>query len=264
MEILYAVSALGALGLIFGGVLGFASKIFAVKHDGRIDEIVEVLPNANCGGCGFAGCSAFATAVAEGRAKVDGCPVGGQKVAEQVSRIMGVEPPKFEKRVAKVFCSGDREKAQRKYDYEGFIDCFYASALGGGPKSCQYGCIGNGTCVRECAFDAIHIVNGIAKVDPEKCTACGKCERSCPKNIIHLVPYSEAYFPLCNSKDKGAVVRKVCEAGCIGCKLCEKACPFDAIHVKDNLAVIDYDKCKNCGACEKACPRKIIKKVRER
>lgn len=261
MEIVYAVVALGALGLIFGAVLGVASKIFAIKQDERIDQILEVLPGANCGGCGLSGCSAFDSAVVAGEAKVNGCTVGGEPVSVKVAEIMGIDPPPFEKQVAKFFCSGDRERAKRRYDYEGYIDCTYASSLGGGPKSCQYGCIGNGTCVRECTFDAIRIVDGIAKVDPEKCTACGKCEKSYPKNLIHLVPYNKRYFPLYNSKDKGSVVRQVCEAGCIGCKLCEKACKFDAIHVKDNLAQIDYDKCKNCGACAQVCPRKLIVKV---
>lgn len=158
-------------------------------------------------------------------------------------------------------CNGTCDKANIKYNYYGVQDCQKASMVpGGGEKACSYGCMGFGSCVKVCPFDAIHIVDGIAKVDKEKCKACKKCIAVCPRNLIELVPYTSTVKVACSSKDRGPVVKKVCDTGCVGCKICEKNCNFDAIHVEDNLAKIDYEKCKNCGLCAMKCPSKIILK----
>lgn len=260
-DILKAVLVLGGLGLIFGLVLGVASKIFEVKKDERIAKIMEILPCANCGGCGFAGCDSFAKAVVNGTASPSGCSVGGSKCAQEVSQIMGVEA-NFVKKVARVKCAGNCEQSPARYKYKGIESCAAAAKLGGGPKACSYGCMGIGSCMQVCTNDAISIRAGIAVVDPEKCSACGQCVEACPKRLIEIVPYESEYFVACNSKDKGSEMKNTCSAGCIGCKICVKACPAEAISVEDNLASIDIEKCENCGACAEKCPRKIIVKRR--
>ncbi len=257
-KIIAPVLSLGGMGLLFGSLLAYASQKFAVEVDERIPLVSEALPGANCGGCGYAGCGAFATAVVEGKAPVDGCPVGGASVASNVAEIMGVTVDATERKIARVLCNGTNNVAKEKYEYYGAMDCVAASKLGGGPKSCAYGCMGLGTCVKACQFDAIKIENGIAVIDPDKCTACGKCVNACPKSVIELIPESSKTWVMCKSKDKGKDVRALCDTGCIGCKICEKQCKFDAIHVVDNIAIIDYEKCVNCNQCVVKCPKNII------
>ena len=261
-EILYPVLALGGVGLVLGAFLGFASKIFHVDENPKIAEVREVLPGVNCGACGQPGCDGFAKAVAEGRAATNGCPVGGSPVAELVSAIMGVAGGEAVKLSAYIKCVGTAECATKKYDYDGIADCNAAAALsGGGPKSCTFGCLGIGSCAHICPFDAIELVDGIARILPEKCVACGLCVDVCPKNLIELVPFKMGVRVACNSNDNAKIVRSVCSAGCIACKACERVCPHDAIHVVDNLAKVDYDKCTLCEACVAKCPTKVIKNL---
>lgn len=257
--IIIATCVVGGTGLIIGLLLGFAGKAFEVEVDEKEISIREKLPGNNCGGCGYAGCDALAKAIASGEAPASGCPVGGADVAALIGAIIGSEV-EVVKKVAFVKCSGNCEKASNRFNYYGNEDCKQAAlSTGGGPKGCSFGCMGFGSCVKACEFDAIHIVDGIAYVDKEKCVACGKCVKECPKHLIELVPYENKCFVACNSTDKGKDVKAVCQAGCIGCKLCEKNCEFDAIHVENNIAHIDYDKCTNCGKCKEKCPVKIIK-----
>ena len=259
MQIFTALAVLGVLGLLFGALLGFASKIFAVEKDERIDKIVSNLPGANCGGCGFAGCSNFAQSVVEGKAKYSGCPVSNDAQRAKIAEIMGVSATDDSAKMrAVVRCSGSCDVTEEKYDYDGIRDCNAAARLRGGQKQCQYACLGFGSCVSACAFDAISVENGVAKVDEDKCTGCGKCAEACPKKVIALVPTTASRLVLCSSKDKGAAVTKACRVGCIGCGLCAKNCPVGAITIENNLAVIDTEKCINCGECKNKCPRKII------
>ena len=258
MSIVYAVLVLGVMGLLFGLILAFASKVFAVEVDERIPQVQECLPGANCGGCGYAGCNALATAIVEGKAPVNACPVGGAAAAEKIAAVLGVEVVEAEKMVAHVHCSGTCENVKNRANYEGIQDCLGAVRVANGFKSCEYACLGLGTCEKACPFDAIHVVNGVAEVDTSKCTACGKCIAACPKHVISLVPDKNPVRVDCSSKAKGKEVMDACSVGCIGCGLCEKTCKFDAIHIENNLPVIDYDKCKGCQMCAKACPRHII------
>ena len=257
-EILIPVAILGAMGLIFGVLLGIASKIFSVKKDERISEIEEVLPGANCGGCGFAGCSAYAKAIVESGAKISLCSAGGQDAADNIAKIMGMTSEKQEKTVARVFCKGALDKANVKLEYVGVADCFAASRIAGGPKECEYGCIGLGSCVSVCKFGALSVVDGVAVVDEEKCVSCGACVKKCPKNLIKIVPAAKHHAVLCSNKDKGIVAKNLCKQSCIGCGICVKNCPNDAIKVENNLARIDYDICWDCGVCAEKCPKKII------
>ena len=257
--IIFAIVSIGGLGIIFGAILGFASKIFAVDEDPRVGMVQECLPGANCGGCGYPGCGGLAAAIVAGKAPVNSCAPGGAKAAAAIAEVMGVVAEETEPMVAFVKCGGTCDKAQNKYEYDGIDDCIMASQLAGASsKACAYGCMGLGSCVKACKFDAIKIENGVAVVNPDLCVACGKCVSTCPKNIIDLVPKKKKVKVQCSSKDMGKAVMSVCSAGCIGCKICEKTCKFDAIHVIDNIAVIDYDKCKNCGMCANKCPKKVI------
>lgn len=257
--ILTAALVVGLVGIFMGLFLGVAGIKFKVEVDEKEEAVLAALPGNNCGGCGYAGCSGLAAAIAKGEAPVNACPVGGETVGAKIAAIMGVEAESSERKVAFVHCQGDCEKTHDDYDYCGSEDCRMMSFVpGGGPKSCNSGCLGYGTCVKACPFDAIHVVNGIAVVDKEKCKACGKCIAVCPKHLISLIPYSAKQVVACSSTDKGPVTMKACETGCIGCGLCVRNCPQQAVKVENFHAVIDHEKCVGCGICQEKCPKKSI------
>lgn len=257
-QIISAVLVVSVTGLLFGCLLAFASVIFAVKKDERTEQIAEALPGANCGGCGYAGCAAYAEAIVEKGAAVNLCSVGKAPVAEKIGEIMGCSVGETIEKTAMVMCSGVCGAATEKYRYKGVNDCGAASRLAGGAKVCLNGCLGLGSCVSVCDFGAISVCDGVAAVDPDKCASCGKCVEACPKGLIKLVQKNAAVHALCANTDKGAAVNKYCAAGCIGCKICEKNCPSGAVKVIDNHAVIDYEKCISCGVCAEKCPKKVI------
>ena len=257
--ILTATLVVGLVGIFMGLFLGVAGIKFKVEVDEKEEAVLAALPGNNCGGCGFAGCSGLAAAIAKGEAPVNACPVGGEAVGEKIAAIMGVEAESSERKVAFVHCQGDCEKTHKDYDYSGIEDCRMMNFVpGGGPKSCNSGCLGYGTCAKVCPFDAIHVVNGVAVVDKEKCKACGKCIAVCPKHLISLIPYSAKQVVACSSVDKGPVTMKACDVGCIGCGLCVRNCPEQAVKVENFHAVIDHEKCIGCGACQEKCPKKSI------
>lgn len=258
MEILVPVLVLAIMGAVFGILLGFAAKAFKVEKDERIALITELLPGANCGGCGYAGCGALAENLCGGKANISDCPSAKTENREKIAKILGVNTTESVPKVAMVLCSGNCNSAVLRCEYEGITDCVAASRYGGGDKACDFGCIGYGSCVSVCQFDAIHIVDNLAVVDPDKCTACGMCVDICPQHTIELVPASHRTFVKCKSKDKGANLKNICSAGCIGCRICEKNCPKQAITIDNNLAKINYELCINCGICASKCPRKII------
>ena len=245
-----AACIVGGTGLFIGAFLGIAGKKFAVEVDEREEAIMGVLPGNNCG---------LAAAIVKGEAEIGGCPVGGAPVAEKIGAIMGKEAGDSVRMTAFVKCAGTCEKTSQNYKYTGIEDCTMVNMVqNGGPKSCSYGCLGYGSCVKACPFDAIHIVDGVAVVDKEACKACGKCVAACPKKLIELVPYTQQHLVQCSSKDKGKEVTFACTTGCIGCKMCQRVCGNDAIIFEDNLAKIDLTKCTDCGACALKCPKKII------
>ena len=257
-SILYPILFLGITGSFFGVILSVASKIFYIKQDPKVIAVRNALPGANCGACGFPGCDGMASAICSGKAPVNGCVIGGNDTAEKIAELMGVNAGNVERNVACVLCQGACGKAKNKYDYHDLVDCRLISDFQKGQKACTFGCCGGGTCVSVCEFDAIHMVNGVAQVDKEKCVACMKCINICPKGIIKLVPYKSKTVVKCMSNDVGKIVRANCNIGCISCKMCEKNCPKDAIHVEDNLARIDYEKCINCCKCVSVCPTGAI------
>lgn len=257
--ILVAALLVGGTGLIIGIFLGVAGEKLAVEVDEKEIAVREALPGNNCGGCGFPGCDGLAKAIAAGEAPVNACPVGGEPAAKAIGAIMGQKVEEGQKMVAFVHCTGDCEKTSNLYQYDGVNDCAFVGMVpSGGPKACDFGCLGYGNCVNACPFDAIHIVNGVAVVDKDACKACKKCIAACPKGLISLVPYDAVSRIGCSTKEKGKPVMSVCAVGCITCKKCEKNCPEQAITIVDNNPVIDYSKCTNCGKCKEACPRKCI------
>lgn len=258
MKILLPVLIFIGLGLLMGALLALASKLFAVKKDEKAEAVKECLPGANCGGCGYSGCDAYAAAVSSGEAPVNKCSVGGAEAASKIAQIMGVDAGAQVRMRAQVMCSGTGEYAKKKYIYEGIDDCVAASKIGGGDKMCKNGCIGLGNCVRACPFDAIVVENGVAAVDYSKCKGCGICISACPKGIIKLIPFDAKHWVGCMSVDDGKNTRKVCDVGCISCKLCQKNCPAGAINVDNFVASIEYDKCTGCDICTDKCPRHII------
>ena len=258
--VLTATLSVTIIGLLIGIMLVFFGNKFAVTIDEKEIAIRNCLPGNNCGGCGYAGCDALAAAIASGKADIHACPVGGNRTAEQIGNVLGIESESLAKKVAYVQCSGDCDHALAGANYIGIQDCMSAEHSALNAKRCTWGCMGYGSCVKACPFDAIHIINGVAVVDRTACKACGRCVSVCPKHLITLIPDDAKYMVRCSSREKGAVVKKECTAGCIGCKLCEKQCESDAIHVDKNISRIDTEKCVGCGKCAEKCPVKVIQK----
>ena len=259
MGIVSAAFLIGGVGIFVGIFLGIAGILFRVKTDEQEEAVLNALPGNNCGGCGYPGCSGLAAAIVKGEAEVNACPVGGESVGKTIAGIMGVESVAAVRLAAFVHCMGDCEKTHADYDYTGIEDCRMLGFVpNGGPKSCNFGCLGFGTCQKACPFDAIRIEKGIAVVDKAACKACGKCVSACPKNLISLEPYRAKHIVACSSSDKGPVTMKACSTGCIGCGICVKNCPAQAVSVQDFHAVIDQEKCTGCGICAEKCPKKII------
>lgn len=257
--IIFTSITLSCLGLLLGFFLSIASKKFSVKPNPRLSSLTETLPGTNCGACGFASCFYAAQAVAENKASDFTCIAGGEEVATNVSKIMGLDMKIKEPKIAIVKCRGGKKEAKDKYQYFGVKSCFAASKLNEGPKSCSYGCLGFSDCIDVCPFDAIKLNNNnIPVVDREKCTGCGKCVKACPTNIIELASTKSNQIIWCNSHDKGVIVKDICDVGCIACNICVKSCPFEAITMENFLAKIDYEKCTYCGICVTKCPHGTI------
>lgn len=261
---IYAIISLAALGAIFGIVLGIADKKFKVEVDPRIDEISKVLPGANCGGCGFPGCSGYAEAIVAGTAPLNACTAGKDEVREQIAEIMGVEAADAqERKVAQLMCNGGKDRAALLYQYEGVQDCHVAATMFKSPKACSYGCIGLGSCVQSCPFGAITLgPDQLPEIDYRICTGCGACVQNCPQHVLQLVGASKLVHVRCSNKEKGKDAKAACEVACIKCKMCEKNCPQGAITViaeaDGSIARIDYEKCTSCGICVTKCPTNAL------
>lgn len=254
-----------AVGLIFGIILTVASKLMYVPVDEKIAAIRDVLPGANCGGCGYAGCDDYANAFGENPDLSPSlCPVGGADLANQIAAILGVEAGAVEEKVAMVMCQGNFDATKQIMETDRIRSCKTAKAFYGGNWACSHGCLGIGDCQAACNYDAIRIINGVAVIDREKCIGCGACTKVCPNHLIEILPKKMLVHVACKSVEKGAATRKACTNGCIGCMKCQKSCKFEAITIENNLARIDYEKCKNCGLCAKECPTGAIVNYRKK
>ena len=258
MNIFIPTLFMAALGVIFGGLLTAASKKFHVEIDPRVDEVRRCCSGANCGACGYPGCDGFAEAVVKGEAPVDGCKPGGNSAARAIAGIMGTTASESEPLVARVICQGSSAVAKDRYAYNGIPSCRVAASIAGGPKQCRFACLGLGDCMAKCAFNAIHMDNGLCVIDPEVCTGCGACVAECPRGALQLLPKSKTVFVQCRNTDTARVARDVCMTACIACKRCEKTCQYDAIKVENGFARIDPAKCTTCSECAKACPCRCI------
>ncbi len=264
-----AVAAASAIGGFFGAVLAFAGRKLQVESDPRVEKIIELLPGANCGSCGFPGCAGFAAAVAEGRAPAGGCNVCGAEARRRIAEIMGVslEAEAARRLVARIACSGCAENRADAFVYNGVRDCHLAAKTLGAPGKCNFGCFGFGSCVQSCPFGAISIgKNGIAEFDSSKCTGCGVCVSVCPQRLIQLYDADAKVQIKCNNRNKGKAAMEVCRVSCISCGLCVRSCPKQAISLADgpegSLPVIDYEKCVGCGICAAKCPRRCIHTIK--
>ena len=265
--IVVSLITLGVTGCLAAIILYVAAQKFKVFEDPRIDQVEALLPGANCGGCGFAGCHSFA----EGCVKAEEmkrllCPVGGQATMDQIANVLGKAMESSEPTIAVVRCNGTCENRPKTSQYNGTKSCRIVANLYTGETGCSYGCLGYGDCETACMFDAIKInhTTGLPEVDDTKCTACGACAKACPKQVIELRkkgPKSRRIFVSCVNKDKGGIARKACVAACIGCGKCAKECPFEAITIENNLAYIDFRKCRLCRKCVAVCPTGAIHEV---
>jgi len=251
--------AVGGMGLVCGSALALAARFLAVKEDPRVEHAAEILPGANCGGCGYAGCGDYAKAIVIDGAAINLCAPGGSEILDQLAHLMGVDAEAAARKVAIVLCNGDTEQAPRKHAYNGVADCGAAHAVGGGDKLCGYGCLGYGSCARACPTGAIEInANQLALVHPGLCIGCGACVRTCPRKLIELIPDNRSIHVLCSSRDKGPAVKKSCKVGCIGCTRCTKIAEDEAIKMDGFLAVVDYDKELDNDEVVEKCPTSCI------
>jgi Na+-translocating ferredoxin:NAD+ oxidoreductase subunit B len=265
LRILYSLIVVGLLGGLFGIGLAVAARLLAVKKDETVEEINAILPGLNCGACGYAGCASYAEAMQTGEAGVTLCIPGGPDVAERLGDLLGVSVSQSKRRmVAFVHCRGDDQRAEKAFAYQGLSDCNAVYALFKGDKQCKYGCLGLGSCVRECPVDAIsYTKGGLVRVDPDLCISCEKCVAVCPTGVIRMIPDDADVAVACNSTDKGGVVRKYCTVGCLGCRLCNKKSPDGGFEINDFLAKIDYDTKGSRYEAVAACPTKCIVPVRD-
>jgi len=262
---------IGGIGLFIGLFLEMAAIRFKVEIDSKEEKILNALPHINCGGCGYSLCSGLAAAIVKGSAPVNSCPVGGEITSRKIAFIMETKVTDQRKMAAYVHCQGNSDVVKEEYEYTGVENCLMMAYVPNqGPKACNYGCLGFGSCVKVCPFDAIHIVKRIAVVDKKKCRACKKCIAVCPKKLISLEPVDVIYdkkhhdiqgagaIVTCNSIDQSSETTNVCEVGCTSCGICKKVCPSNAIIIQNNLASINQDKCTKCGLCKEKCPKKTI------
>ncbi len=258
MQILIPVLIVGGIGLLAGIILSAASVFMAVPKDEKAEALLDVLPGANCGACGFSGCSGYAKAMSEGKAEPGLCSPGGDAAARACAEILGSGEVSVVKKYAVVRCLGSDDNADTRMVYEGMQSCAGAQLLGG-LTDCRFGCMGLGDCLSVCEYGAIKICNGLAQIDKEKCVGCSKCAAACPRGMITLIPKKRQAVVLCQSCDKTRDTIDVCKVGCVGCGRCQRICPRKAIAVENGLARIDPELCVGCGRCFDECPRRVIR-----
>lgn len=246
------------VSLVLGLLIVIISNFFQLSRNEKKEALLEALPGANCGGCGFAGCAGYADYLLKAGADTGLCAVGGIACSREIASILGAEAVEPTPKVVVLHCQGTPEQTSPRYQYHGTQSCNAAHSLLGGPGSCTYGCLGFGDCVAVCAFGALSLHDGIVRVDPIECTGCGACTKVCPKKILKLIPVTAGVEVFCSNEWPGGLTRKNCHIGCIGCGRCVKVCPTGAINLKGSLAAIDQSLCTNCHACVDVCPTKAV------
>ncbi|MGI6239310.1 MAG: 4Fe-4S dicluster domain-containing protein [Christensenellales bacterium] len=254
-SIMIAAGTIGGMGFVFGGVLAIFNRVFEVREDPMLVAVRAALPGANCGGCGFAGCEAFAQALIDGKAQMEMCGVMNADGLKAVAAIIGADVAPKDKKVAVVRCMGSLDKCAVRFEYSGIKTCQAADLAAHGDKACQYACLGYGDCIVSCKFDALKMVDGrLVEVDADNCVGCGACVTACPRSVIQLIPERHAVLRTCSAMKRGKVVRDNCTAGCIGCGKCARMCKFGAITMVNDLPAIDHSKCVGCMQCADGCP----------
>jgi electron transport complex protein RnfB len=258
--VVVSVAILGGVGVAFGGLIALANARLRVEEDPRLDALTDLLPGANCGACGFAGCRAFAEAVIQGRTPPATCTVMGEDEVEEVAEYLGVDVGSAQRKVARLLCAGGSDVAPRKAAYVGIESCAAAVAVSGGGKGCAWGCVGFADCAVACDFDAIVMsATGLPVVLPEACTACSDCVEACPLDLFALFPEDDHLFVQCRNLLDGDAAEAVCSVACTGCKRCVQDAAPGLIEIRQGLAVIDYDliELENPKAIER-CPTGAI------
>lgn len=264
MNILIPSAAIAVLGLLFGLLLGYAAKKFAVETDPRFDAVRELLPGANCGGCGNASCDAYADRLVKGLSGLNECAVINNENRQKIGEVLGIVSESQERKVPAVLCQGCEQNCPSRYEYKGYNSCRAAAMVSGGPKGCQQSCIGLGDCVTACTFGGIKIVDGLPMIDERLCHSCGACASACPRGVISMLSYKPVARIHCRTALVARDARSVCKTACLKCRLCERTCPVKAISVQDNgRLAVDESICTGCGLCAEKCPTKAIKLVRE-
>lgn len=262
---LAGLAVLACIGLFFGIGLALAAHKFHVKGNPKVEEVLEVLAGAQCGGCGYPGCEGYAEAVVnDPEVPPNLCFPGKEQVAKLVAEITGKKIVTLENMLAVVRCSRIEGQVRQGFHYIGLFTCSAAKQAFQGQFQCAYACLGFGDCAKSCPFGAISMVEGFPKVDPKLCVGCGTCVKTCPKGLIELMPSKARVWVPCHSKDAAKVVKEACGVGCISCRMCVKVCPAKAVSMEEGIIKIDHKKCMEFGpdckeVCVEKCPRKIFR-----
>lgn len=243
INIIIAVASMLGLTFLLSAFLVWANKKFHLEEDLRIERVSDMLPNNNCGACGFPGCHAFAEALVQKKVQPVQCTISNDETKKEIAHLIGVAVGEQEKQVARLACAGGSHVAHRQAHYTGLQSCRAASLISGGDKSCQWGCLGFGDCETVCDFDAIVMhEQGLPMVTEELCSACGDCVTVCPKDLFSLQPVSHYLWIACKNHQAGDNILADCKVACTACGRCAFDSTDELIIMHDNLAQIDYSK----------------------
>ncbi len=260
--IFFTLFLLGSISLLAGVILSVVNLFLKDKQNNLSEQILEILPGANCGACGFSSCEEYAKALANKKSRIGLCLPGGEKVSLKLTKLLKQKEIDYKKRFAHVKCRGSLESTSKIAEFINIKTCAAANMLYAGGGKCSYGCLGFGDCINACEYGAISLKNGVSYIDRVKCVGCGKCIEVCPKNIIVLLDHQNQAIVCCSNEDKGAVSKLACSVSCVACRMCEKTCHLGAIYIKNNLASVDKENCIACGKCREVCPRGCIENLK--